>query len=122
VSASSLADLAEHGFSAVSTAGLPTLARACREECIRTGDARFCLVGEALHAISEWQRENDKGGGTPAALIDRLDQTIRARLPNVLAADAPSCGAELADDFAREVRSFLIGPTEWAKRGYARDA
>jgi hypothetical protein len=121
VSTSNLADFAANGLSAVSLAGLPALAKACRSECIETGDARFCVIAEALRAIDDWQRAHDDGGGTPVALIDQIDAVIKDRLASVLAARDPSQGAKGADEFRQEIENLLLGPADWLDAGYARE-
>jgi hypothetical protein len=109
---STLRQLADDGLSSAAT-DLPEHAVWCRSWCLETGDARYCILGEMLHAVDAWWREHDELGGIPAELAETLDRLIKHDLPSVLDAESATAGAGRAERLRLKVVELLTGPENW---------
>ena len=110
---SRLRSLAAEGFEVVPGDLLTTLAAWCREWCVATGDARFCIIGDTLAALDEWRREHDEAGGVPTRLLDDIESHLTRNLAMSISAERPVDGAYWADTMRREVLPLLLPPSQW---------
>ena len=115
---STLRDLAVQGFTAVRGDQLGALAEWCQDYSEATGDARYASVGQGLDELFEWWSEHDRSGGIPLVLRNEIEETIKSRLPLILATTDPADAAPLARDFRQELESKLYGPRYWVDNGY----
>ncbi len=104
-----LEDLAANGLSAVPASLFDDLAAWCRDWCIATGDARFCVIADVLSEIFEAFGEQ----GLPMKVVEKIDGLLVRELPHVLRAESPSSGSQQANGLLSEMRRLPFHPSEW---------
>lgn len=92
------------GFTSISGTELPRLATWCKDVCVHSGDARFCVLGDMLAALSETWSEASESGGLRTAVVDAVSDALRRELPGVLA-DPDAASASIA---AARLRSEVL--------------
>jgi len=113
----SLQTLAHQGFADVKGDQLGDLAEWCRDYSEATGDARYAIIGQALSELSEWWSWHDRSGGIPFRLMSEIEETIKRRLPEILATASARDAAPLARSFRQEIKRKLSGPEDWVAGG-----
>lgn len=90
----SLARLADEGIASFPPYALSDLSEWCWDYCEATGDARYCSLSSAIHAIANLF---DGGRGQPSTtLVSRIDDLLREAIPDVLSADTQDHGSQLS--------------------------
>lgn len=110
--------LASDGFEGVRPTEFADLAAWCRDWCVATGDARFCLLSETLQLIFDAFGEQ----GLPAAISDAIDEALRRALPHILLATDLSSGSQQANYLLNEIGNLPLWPEQWLRIGLVRRA
>lgn len=97
------------GFTSVPGTELPGLATWCRDACVHSGDARFCVLGDVLSAFSDAWSEASESGGLRVAVVDAVSDALRRELPDVLA-DPDAASATIAAARLRSEVFALLRP------------
>jgi hypothetical protein len=103
VDTSTLELVASSGISAVGLDRLSGLADYCKDWCVITGDARFCLLSD-LFGYADGRVDDQ---GLPSAMLAELDLLLKEQLPPILTASESGFAASLARELGREVATLL---------------
>lgn len=112
--------LVASGISGIPQQEVAGLIDTLQKTCIRTGDARYCVLSSTLEAVEEWRYMHEERGGVPAQTLVEIDDLVTTALPNVLDSLTAAEGAQLASDLFESIRLLLGDSRLWVKRGQAR--
>jgi orotate phosphoribosyltransferase len=120
VDLATLRTLGRAGFEEVAPSRLGDVAAWCKDWCEATGDARYCVLNEALGAIDSWWSWHDERGGVPSLLVSEIERLIKEYILAVVEEHDRLLGVHLAVRFRSEVKEQLLCPGDWVAVGLAQ--
>jgi hypothetical protein len=100
----SLRRLADDGLAAYPPVDITTLADWCWEYGEATGDARYSSLWRALRSIVCSFEDTD---ALPTLTVMRIDALLRESVPDIVDAESPEAGAQLARRMREDLLTIL---------------
>lgn len=94
---------------------LPGLAAWCRDWCEASGDARYCVLADALAWLDDAVDEQ----GVPKQLIERINAELTRYLPAILELDDIAGAASMARILRERIQSLPWSLDAWVAEGWA---
>jgi hypothetical protein len=107
-----LKSLAEGGVSVVPATRFQPLSVWCRDQCVATGDGRFCILSDVFVLLDEVIGEQ----GLPSSVMADVDVVLRSGLPGILQATTSGSGAQQASHLLEKLQLLKLHPHSWKER------